>query len=198
MTQRRDILSVYCLGGDNPTMVHLADCPWGYQCSVPAEWLKEWLDLPEGGTDKRQGKAWWYKYPEDQASTEYQVERRKNFLHIDVQVNWQPSALRCVAVPIAELRHWFTVKPRMYNLAENNCYVPKSWLAEWLKLPEGGQDERMGKNWGYEPPIDKEKVIYRAKRLGGYLIIESKEVSYPKTKRMAVMTIANVDLRDGD
>jgi hypothetical protein len=67
---------------------------------------------------------------------------------------------------------------------------------EWLRLSEGEQDERLGKSWGFMPPNDNEEMIYRAKRIGGYLIVEVESPSDPSMNRMAVKALADFHLRE--
>jgi len=142
MDELREILSIGYLETDNPKMIRLGEDPWGYQCSVPEEWLKEWMDLPEGESDTREGKAWWYTSPQHQEPTTYRVENRQNVLYIDVQVCSECIDPREAAIPIDELRHLFAAEPRMVNLSKCNCFVPEAWLSDWLRLPKGEQDVR--------------------------------------------------------
>ena len=192
MKESREILSIVYLATENPKMIRLGEDPWGYQCSVPEEWLKEWMDLPEGESDTREGKAWWYTSPQHQEPTTYRVENRQNVLYIDVQVCSECIDPREAAIPIDELRHWFAAEPRMVNLSKCNCFVPEAWLSDWLRLPKGEQDVRAGKTWGYLPPDDNQDATYRAKMLDGYLVVEI-NTKYMLTRR-AVVALADFDL----
>jgi hypothetical protein len=195
MDELREILSIGYLKTENPKMIWLGQDPWGYQCSVPEQWLKEWLNLPEGESDTREGKAWWYTSPEHQEPTSYHVENRQGVLYIEVEVSSEFIDPRRAALPVDELRHWFAAEPRMVNLSQYNCFVPEAWLADWLRLPEGEQDVRVGKTWGYLPPDDNQDATYRAKILDGYLVVEIETKFMPT--RQAVVALADFDLSKG-
>lgn len=103
MNEPSEKRSLVYLAGENPRMIWL-DEDQGYQCSVPADWLKEWLDLPAGESDSREGKAWWYSSPDDQEATSYRVENRQGVLCIEVEVASECACLRKAVLPIDELR----------------------------------------------------------------------------------------------
>ena len=94
----------------------------------------------------------------------------------------------------SELASFINLTPN----AEYGCYLPISWLIEFLQLEEGQTSRKEGLAWFYGPPHDQEECVYRASIEDGVLLVEVEVGPEVLTRRATFELFSVKEATSGD